>query len=157
MKSRSPVDFDLAGFQPSAPPFQAFLGQSKHLGVVGERQSAPGLRFNVHGPERLDGARSGVARSARSLVALGFTRQFGLGPQGFGAFDPDQSTPKCLLGQTVLAAINPPRKPAPAPRLDMRRPPFEPGLVPDLSRRHRRSSHARRYPIWTASFVLESV
>ena len=112
------------------------------------RRSAPGHRFDVHRPERLNGYRP-LRRAQPGFPR--FARRRRLMLQDYCFANDGQPPPERAHVESMLPAIALPRKTATTPRLDVDRPPCPPSCVLEMFRTHRRSSNARRNPIWTAN------
>jgi phosphatidylglycerol:prolipoprotein diacylglycerol transferase len=65
MKSGAPVDLNLAALEKIAPAPQADRRDAMRGGAMCSGHSAPGHRFNVHRPERLNGASGGRCLTRR--------------------------------------------------------------------------------------------
>ena len=154
MKSRAPVDRYRLRVEQIAPSTQAMRRDVEGGRVVSDPQTAPVQRFDMHRPERLDCLRLLADRQRFALptatfepfLQLDFHRRM----QGFVAHQHLQPARERRLRKAMTTTVTTLRQAAPAPRLDVDRPPFAPRLVLEVSRPHRRSSHVRRNPIWTA-------
>ena len=167
MKSRSPVNFDLATIDQIAPAAQAGLRDFRRRGVMRERHPAPDQRLHMHRPERLHCLVTFVRRQLErsppalspTLVVLGLGKDFGILRVDFGGFRVrDRAQPTCKW--RVCEAVNPTvaalRQTAALPRLDVNRPPLASGLVLEMFRANQRFSNAAENPIWNDSALSES-
>ena len=148
MKMGAPVDLNLAALEKIAPAPQADRRDPMRGGVMCGRRSAPGHRFDVHRPERLNGDRP--LRCAQPGCP-GFARRMRLMLHDDCVANDGQPPPERAHIEPMLLAIALPRKTAATPRLDVDRPLRPPSCVLEMFRTHRRSSSARRNPIWTAN------
>src|SRR5579883_592656 len=154
MKPCAPVDCYLAGLQQIAPASQAGRRDTERRRIMSGSLAAPIQRLDMHRPERLNGARPSGLRQ-RGVTSVTFSPRLVF--QGFGIPDRSQPAPKSAHVEPVLPAIPPTRQTATPPCLDVNRPPLTPSPVLEMFRPHRRSSHVRRNPIWTARARPKSV
>lgn len=120
-------------------------------GVMRSSRTAPGHRFDMHRPERLNGDRASRSAQRRRAAATALTpllaQKFCRFSNGFRAFELLQPAIKCRLCEPMLATIFGPRKTASAPRFNVRRPISAPRRFLESFRCYRRSFHVRRNPL----------
>jgi hypothetical protein len=148
MKPRTPVDLQGCRIQASAPRAQAVHRDVVCYGVIFGTHAAPVQRLDVHRPERLDRLVALVTRHrlSRPLAPLAcfLTRRF----QRIQRTEPAVER---ALGQPMEPAIFGASDTASTPRVQVSCPPRPSCFVLEVSCPHRRSSHARRNPIWFAN------
>src|SRR5262249_30642578 len=145
VKARTPVDLQRMRVQPRAPRAQAVDRDVVCCGIVFGTHATPVQCLDMHPPERLDRLVALVPghRLSRPLAPLACVLA--------RRFQRLQPAVKRALVEPMLAAIFGASDPASTPRFHVSRPPRPSCFVLEVSCPHRRSSHARRNPIWFAS------
>src|SRR5260370_6878337 len=148
MKPPTPVDLQGRRIQSRAPRAQAVDRDVVYCGVIFGTPSTPVQRLDMHRPERLDRLVPLVGRQRLSRpfapLACFLTRRFQRVQRAQPALER-------ALGQPMEPTIFGATDTASTPRLQVSRPPRPSCFVLEVSCPHRRSSHARRNPIWFAS------
>jgi hypothetical protein len=151
MKMGAPVDINLAALKKIAPAPQAIRRDVMRGGAMRSRHSAPRQRFDMHRPERLNGARpprfaqrSGASATSQTTL---LAQKFRCCARGLRAVDRLQPAVERRFREPMRATIFGLAEAAASPSLDVNRPPLPPGFVLEIFRRHGRNSHVRRNPI----------
>lgn len=109
MKIRSPIDLPLGGIEEITPAPRTVHREMVRECAMRGGQFAPGQRFDVHQPERLDGDRSPRFAQQRGTAAAPLmtllAQKFRCFPCGFGPFQLRQPAIERRLRQPMLATI----------------------------------------------------